>query len=125
MYMIVKHVHMLMAVISILGFMARGGLKFVDSPLLSNKLVKILPHVIDTLLLVSALYLASQLAGTGGPTAWLAAKLVGLVVYIGFGLATLRFARSNGERVLYFGAAIATFFYIMSVAFTKNPLIFL
>ena len=125
MYMIFKHIHMLMAVISIIGFIIRGGLKFRDADILNHKLVKILPHVIDTIFLLSALYLASQLAAAGGMHIWLTVKVVGLVLYILLGLGTMRFAKNNGERAIYFGAAILTFFYIISVAFSKDPLFFL
>lgn len=121
MYFAFKHLHMLCAAISIIGFIVRGALAIQGSALLQKKFLRIAPHIVDTVLLLSAIGLAVTIQQYPFTSAWLTAKLIGLVVYIFLGLVTLRFARSQPVRVIAYVAAIATFFYIGHVAFTKSP----
>jgi uncharacterized membrane protein SirB2 len=83
--------------------------------------VRIAPHVIDTVLLASALWLAWQL-GTDGTRGWLWAKVIALGAYIALGTVALKRGRTRRVRVNAFAAALATFGYIVSVAVTKSPL---
>lgn len=120
-YTIIKHLHMLAAVLSILGFIARGILRFQDSPILDKKPVKILPHINDTVLLVCGFTLAAMIGAQAGGHTWLAAKLVALVAYILLGMLTLKWAPNHTVRAVSFVAAILVFVYIMLVARTKMP----
>ena len=52
---------------------------------------------------------------------WLAAKLVAVIGYIGFGFITLRFARSRSQQITAFSCATVTFAYIVLVAITREP----
>lgn len=121
MYFAFKHLHMLCAAISIIGFIVRGALRIQGSALLQKKFVKIAPHIVDTLLLLSAIGLAVSIQQYPFTSAWLTAKLIGLIVYIFLGVVTLRIAQSQPVRVIAYLAAIATFFYIGAVAFSKTP----
>jgi len=76
-------------------------------------------HVIDTVLLASALWLAWQLGRDAAP--WIAAKVVALLLYIVLGSIALRRGRTPGIRIAAFFAALATFGYIVSVAIAKSP----
>jgi len=124
MYFALKHLHMLCAVISIIGFIVRGALRLTGSPLLQKKFLKIAPHIIDTLLLLSAIGLTISIQQYPLTTPWLTAKLIGLFVYIGLGLVALRFAKSKPTIAIAYVLAIATFAYIAMVAVTKTPLFF-
>ncbi len=124
-YEIAKHIHMLCAVLSISGFMLRGFWMMRSSPLLFLKPVKILPHIIDTVLLASAFYLAFLLHLSPHNQPWLAAKIVGLIVYIALGLVALRFGKTKPIRMMAFVFAVLTFFYIGVTAMSKNPTWFL
>lgn len=121
MYFAFKHLHMLCAAISIIGFIVRGALRLQGSALLQKKFFKIAPHIVDTLLLLSAIGLAVSIQQYPFVNGWLTAKLIGLVVYIFLGLVTMRIAKSQPVRVIAYLLAIATFFYIGSVAFAKTP----
>jgi len=77
------------------------------------------PHVIDTLLLVLGVAMAFQL-GLSPVSGWLGAKLVGLLVYIGFGVLTLR-AKTTPMRVVGFAGAILAVGYVFAVAFSRDP----
>ncbi|MDX5363087.1 MAG: SirB2 family protein [Pseudazoarcus pumilus] len=125
MYFGIKHLHMLLAVVSILGFILRGVWMMRGSALLEHRMVRVVPHVIDTLLLVTALTLAVMIAQYPFVAGWVTAKVLGLVVYIVLGVVALRRGRTMGVRVAAFFGAIVVFVWIMSVAFSKNPAGFL
>jgi uncharacterized membrane protein SirB2 len=56
---------------------------------------------------------------------WLVAKMSGLVVYVALGVVALRPGLPRPVRLLAWVGALATVAWIISVAFTKNPLGFL
>ncbi len=125
MYMGLKHLHMLCAVLSILGFIIRGGMRLADSPMLQKKWLKIAPHIIDTVLLLSAIGLISTLHLNPFTQGWLIAKIIGLLLYIGLGLVVMRFASTRAIRATAYIAAIVVFGYILTVARTKTPIPFI
>lgn len=124
MYAAFKHIHMLCAVISIIGFIVRGGLRIAGSTALQKKWLRIAPHIVDTLLILSAIGLMFSIQQYPFVNSWLTAKLLGLIVYIFLGVVTLRLAKSQPVRVVSYLLAIATFAYVGSVAMTKTPLPF-
>lgn len=125
MYAAFKHIHMLCALISIIGFITRSIWAFQGSALLQKKLVKILPHIVDTLLIISAIVLAVNVQQYPFINNWLTAKVLALVAYIVFGVLTLKKAKNNQQRAIYFVLALSCFFYIAGVAVSKNPAFFL
>ncbi len=121
MYLTLKMLHMTCAMISIFGFIFRGVLKFKGSELLQRKFLKVAPHIVDTVLILSAIGLTIVTSQYPLVDDWLTAKLIGLIVYIGLGLVTLRFAKTQPVRVLAFIFAILVFGYIATVARTHTP----
>lgn len=124
MYFALKHLHMLCAAISIIGFIVRGGLRIAGSSILQKKWIRIAPHIIDTLLILSAIGLMISIQQYPFVNSWLTAKLLGLIVYIFLGVVTMRIAKSQPVRIISYLLAIATFGYIISVAISKTPLLF-
>jgi uncharacterized membrane protein SirB2 len=116
-----KLVHVSCAFISIAGFGLRGYWMATDHALLQSRAVKVLPHIIDTLLLGSAitLLLILQLSPLAQP--WLIAKILALLIYIGLGMVALRFGRTRKTKVMAWLLALLTAGYIVSVAYSKNP----
>lgn len=112
------------AALSIALFVARGAWLLSAPQRVQPPWMRIPPHVVDTVLLLSALWLAAQQA-PGSPHAWLAAKIVALVAYVVLGTLALRGGRTRGARIAAFAAALATFGYIVTVALTRSPLGFL
>ncbi len=92
-----------------------------DSAMLQARWVKVAPHVIDTLLLGSAISMAVISAQYPFALDWLTAKLAGLLVYILCGTMALKRGRTKGQRAVYFAVAMLAFAYIVSVALTRNP----
>lgn len=123
-YTVVKHIHMSCAGLSGAFFVLRGSWMLRDSPMLQAKFVKVAPHVIDTLLLVTALTLAIISAQYPFVQAWITAKLLALILYIVLGTIALKRGKTRAIRVTALVAALLIFAYIGAVAFTKNPLLF-
>jgi uncharacterized membrane protein SirB2 len=124
-YPALKALHVGCAVLSITGFAARGMLMLRDSPLLGAHWLRIAPHVVDTILLASALRLTVLIGQYPFTHGWLTAKLLALVAYILFGTVALKRGRSKRVRAAAFALALMTVLYIVSVALTRNPLGFL
>ena len=124
-YFLIKHLHMTTAIISIAFFIVRAWWSVREVALLQRRWVRILPHVNDTLLLVLGVMLTIMLSMSPHQHPWLAAKLLGLVVYILLGTVAIKRGRTPLTRGVTAVAAIAVFFYIYGTAITKNPLFFL
>lgn len=120
-YLYAHHLHVTFVSLSIALFLLRGGLMLADSPRLQGRLLRIAPHVVDTVLLASALWLVSILHLPALATPWLVAKLIGLVAYVVLGSLALRRARSRRARIAAFVAALATVGWIVSVAVRHDP----
>lgn len=108
-YPALKHLHMLFAMVSIIGLLARSGLKFADSPLLAKKPLKILPHVNDTLLLLCGILMAATAGLNPFVHLWLLAKIGLLLAYIACGLFVLKWSTGNAQRVAGVLLALACF----------------
>lgn len=108
-------------VLSGAGFVIRYAMSL-RGPLPDRALVRVAPHVVDTVLLASAL----GLAWTGGfnplRVPWLEAKLAGLVLYILIGTIALKRGRTPRVSAAAFAAALLAYGYIVTVALTKSPL---
>ena len=123
--MLAKTIHVGCALLSISLFFIRGLWMMSDSPWRRKRVIKILPHIVDTSLLVSAIVLVVQTAQYPLEQAWLLAKITALLVYIGLGLVALRFGRTKPIRVTAWFFAMVTFMYIYNVAITRNPMPFI
>lgn len=124
-YALLKHLHVTAVLISGTGFFLRGLLMLGESPLLARRWLKVLPHVVDTVLLGSAVAMAVISAQYPFVQSWLTAKLFGLLAYILLGMVALKRGPTKTVRAVFFLAALAAFAYIVSVALTRDPLGFL
>ncbi len=122
-YSTIKHLHISCALLSGSLFLLRGVWMLRDSPMLHWRTVKILPHVIDTLLLASALVMVSWSGQYPFVQNWLTAKVLLLIAYIVLGSIALKRGRTRTVRVSAFVAAVAVFSYIVMVALTKNAFV--
>ena len=92
------------------------------SPLLQRRWVRTLPHVNDTLLLISGLAMAQRLQQYPFTQTWLTAKLVALLAYIALGSIALKRGRTWRQRALAGVLAIGCFGYILAVALTRSAM---
>jgi len=119
---LLKTIHVTAVAISGTGFFARGLGGLVGATWVRGRAARIVPHVVDSVLLLSALALAWSLRVTPANASWLTAKIIGLLLYIGLGVLALRPGRPVPVRAAFWVAALATFGWIVSVAVKKNPL---
>jgi len=117
---IIKSIHILCALLSVSGFIYRTVLKLTQPEKLNKKWLKIAPHIIDTVLLVSAIYLVVISQSYPSLFNWVSAKIVALVFYIVLGLFTLRFCKTRQATIISFVLALCSFAYIVYVANTKS-----
>ena len=89
MYLALKHFHITCVVLSGAGFALRGAWALAGSPLARARLTRVLPHVVDSCLLLSAIALAWMAGQYPFVHGWLTAKIVGLLAYIGLGMVAL------------------------------------
>lgn len=124
-YLILKQIHVGSAIASYTLFLVRGIWMMRVPAMLTRRWVKTVPHVIDTVLLVSAIALAMTIRQYPFAAGWLTAKVLGLVVYIVLGTIALKRGKSMRVRVSAWIAAQLVFFYIAAVAIRHNPAPFL
>lgn len=117
-YPLVKQIHVGAVLASGGFFLLRGLLMMQESTLLNGKFFRVVPHVIDTVLLLAAIVL---LVYVGALPAWVQIKIAALFVYIFLGVLAFRLARGYGSRVFCFFMALGVFAFILSVAITRQP----
>jgi uncharacterized membrane protein SirB2 len=121
-YPMLKHLHMSFAMLSGALFLLRGMWMLRASPMLGQRWVRIVPHIVDTVLLASAIGLALWSSQYPFAQGWLSAKLLALIGYIGLGTVALKRGRTPGIRAAAFAGALLLFVYIVSVARSKQVL---
>lgn len=118
-YFAIKHIHVTSAVLSILFFLVRAYWSVSGSALLQGRIVRILPHIIDTVLLVCGVILAAMI---GPSQPWILAKIVALILYIGVGTMAIKRGKTPRSRVIAALIATAIYLYIVGVAIHHNPM---
>lgn len=121
-YLVLKHLHMTCAVLTLISFSLRGFWMFIESPLLQKKTARILPHIIDTLLLTSAIALTFTIDQYPVQDAWLSAKVIALIAYIIFGTFALKRGKTQTIRATCFVISLIIFAYIVAVARTHQAI---
>lgn len=120
-YLLLKTIHVGSVCASGALFVLRSGWMLAESQQLQRRWVKILPHVVDTVLLASAIALTMIIHQYPFVQSWLTAKVLALVAYIVLGSIGLKYGRSKRVRITACCAALAVFGYIVTVALAHNP----
>ncbi|MBU2425429.1 MAG: SirB2 family protein [Gammaproteobacteria bacterium] len=123
MYMALKHTHLLLVALSLSLLVLRFILSLKGSTLLQRKFLKIAPHVVDTLLLLSAVGLMITINQYPFVTPWLTEKFIGILAYIALGVMALK-GRTLALRVFAFVGALGWLVLVVKVAITKTPVLF-
>ena len=114
--------HVTLALASGAGFLVRGAWMWSGSPRLSARWVRIAPHVLDSVLLVTGVALAVLLHLSPLEQPWLAAKLALLVAYVVAGSVALRRGRTPSVRRAALVVAVACYALILVSALSHRPL---
>lgn len=120
MYMAYKHFHLLMVVLSVSFLLVRYAMSLKPAAILQTKFFKIAPHVIDTLLLVSAVLLMMTLQQYPFVNAWLTEKFLAVLAYIALGVMAFK-GRTAAIRWICFLGALGWLGLVLRVAMTKQP----
>ncbi len=122
-YLALKSLHLSCVALSYTLFVIRG-IWMINRPVaLRRRWVRIVPHLVDTVLLGSGVGLMLLVHQYPLTATWLTAKLVALLGYIFAGMVAFRFGRSLRLRIGAWIAAQTIFAYIVAVAITRSPLI--
>ena len=117
-----KALHIVCALLSIAGFTLRGYWMITENPRLQLRLTRVLPHLVDNLLLASAIAMLIIWQVWPQQIDWLSVKLVALLVYIALGMVALRFGKTVRVRRSAWLLALLVAVFIVSVAYTKDPM---
>lgn len=125
-FLIIKTLHVSSVAISLCLFLLRVYWLLHQSQMIKKRAIKILPHVVDSILLFSAF---AMLHIINYPSIlenhWLAAKTLALILYILTGLYLFKKAKKPNQ--LYFSLCIALllYSYIIYVAVSKQVMPFI
>ena len=121
-YPYVFYLHVACATLSLLYFTIRGYWMLAENPVLAARVNRIAPHIIDTVLLGSAVTLTLLIQQYPLINQWLTVKLFALLLYIIFGSVALKRGKTKAQRTAAFAAAICSFLFIVSVAHYHHPM---
>ncbi|WP_205955413.1 SirB2 family protein [Pantoea stewartii] len=125
-YPLLKNLHLLTVAITVSLFLLRFYWQRVGAAILRRRWVRILPHVNDTLLLLSgaALVMLTHFYPFSPQGSWLTEKLLGVIIYIALGSVALsRRPRSDRTRWMAFVVALIALVTIIKLALSKMPLL--
>lgn len=122
-YTTLKITHLTCVLLTYLLFLTRGVWLVRDPQALSKPWVRVVPHVVDTVLLGSAIGLVLITRQYPGEQVWLTVKIIALVLYIALGLLAFRVCRKRATRLAAWITAQLVFVYIVLVALTRTPLL--
>ena len=120
MYLVLKHSHYVLMTLSLLLFTFRSTLKYFNIRKMEVPLLRVLPHIIDSLLIFSGVLLAFHLGYSPLKQHWLLMKLVCLCLYIYFSYLTLKKTTLPSRRIIYFLLAVSSFILVINYAITKH-----
>ncbi|MGL4600723.1 MAG: SirB2 family protein [Plesiomonas sp.] len=126
MYIFLKHLHMTTLAISVSLLVLRFIWSLCGTKVMQQRWVKIVPHINDTLVLLSGV---SLMVITGfypftPHTLWMTEKLLGVVIYILLGFVALKESKNKVIRFFALLGALGWIWLIAQMAITKTPLWF-
>ncbi|WP_346428755.1 SirB2 family protein [Brenneria tiliae] len=120
------YLHMVTVGASIFLFVLRFFWLCRQSAMLRQPWIRILPHINDSLLLLSGvgLIFINHVYPFTAQQSWLTEKLFGVIIYILLGAVALgKRPRGQNVRWVAFILALVCFYLVMQVSFTKLPLL--
>jgi uncharacterized membrane protein SirB2 len=112
MYTIVKHAHLSIITLTFIFFIVNFVLTMKGSDKVNNKLLKIGPHILYTLFVLTFIYLVSVINLYPFVNGWASSKLSGFVFYVLSITFALKWAKSTLWRIVAFISAV--FWLVMS-----------
>lgn len=119
-YALIKNLHTLAAIVTITGFILRGYWMMTNRDILQHRVTRTVPHIVDTVFLLSGIAMLVMLSLNPLTQDWLLAKFAGLIAYILLGTIAIRRGPTMQVRRTAFVGALAVFAYIVGVALSKS-----
>ena len=116
-----KMIHISAVLLSGSLFFIRGLGSIYNAKFMQLKLVKITPHVIDTVLLLTAIGLCVQIQQYPFVDHWITVKVFMLILYIVLGTIAIKRGKTTTQKVMGFIAAILVYLFMFSVARSHDP----
>lgn len=120
-YLTLKYIHLTSVVTTLVLFVGRGLWMLSSSHYLQRRWVRLVPPIVDTVLLASAIGLTLVLHQYPFVNDWLTAKILALIGYIVFGSIALKYGRTRSVRIGAGCIAMILFTYMVWVARSKTP----
>jgi uncharacterized membrane protein SirB2 len=120
-YQHLRNLHIACAIVSIVLFVIRHVLMLRGIDWRKSIALRLMPHAVDSVLLISAIFLTIIIGQYPFVNSWLTVKVVALVAYIVIGMQALKRDRSQAARRVAFLAAVSIFAFIVTVARTHSP----
>ncbi|MDQ6957446.1 MAG: SirB2 family protein [Mariprofundaceae bacterium] len=112
--------HISLVSLSLSLFVWRGMYMWREAPIRLHVWKRMIPDMIDTLLLISGISLTYILGFSPWHDDWLLIKLVGLIVYIFLGIMALRESETLWLKRAYFMLALLVATYMIAVAHSQS-----
>lgn len=119
-----KWLHVSSVVLSGSGLLLRGIAVQAGWSVMRQRWTRIAPHIIDTILLISAIGLCIEYSWYPIQQGWLTAKVLALLLYIVLGTIAIKRGKSLQQKRIALILAMLCFLYIVGVAIQKDSLSF-
>lgn len=122
MYLALKNIHLLSIALSAILLSVRFALVMANSQLIDKKFIKIAPHVVDTVLLLTGIGLIISLGFipfTAG-NEWFTQKVTCILAYFALGFFALKMAKNKLLRIFAFFGALGWLVMAANIAMTKT-----
>lgn len=125
-YFLLKTLHLSTVALSITFFCIRTYWLLTQPKILERRPIKRLPHVIDSILLISAfamIYVGDISVDSSNP--WIITKIIAICLYIIMGIYIFRIAKSKIQIYIALCFVMLIYYYIIQTAITKNIIPFI
>ncbi|RTE87421.1 MULTISPECIES: SirB2 family protein [Gammaproteobacteria] len=122
-----KHLHALFAVLSFVSLLARIVLAWKDSSKLNSKPLKIVPHAVDGLFVLSIVGILVVTGAHPFTSGFHTEKFIGFLIYVVFSVLAVLALKGRFPavtKVPFSLIAILTWLWLAHVAFAKQPILF-
>lgn len=123
MYFALKHIHLLAIALSAILLSVRYALIMAESAKVNAKFLRITPHIVDSVLILSGigLVIASGFIPFTAGSEWFTEKVTCILAYFALAMFTLRIAKGRLIRTFAYFGAIGWLFMAGRIAVTKIP----
>jgi len=117
---IIKTIHVTFGILTIISFTLRSIFMWIRHGALQKRLVKVFPHIIDSILLLSGILLVIDRYVNFYQHPWLLAKMAAVILYIIVGSIALKYGRTVFIRSLSVFASWGILTIIVTLAMTRS-----